>query len=119
MDNEFCETAIVEGTKIENPPEINNKYSQMYNSIDDLAKQNLYVNTVQMLKYLTKLKDQYKMYKEKMFSDYNLIDFNNTFNNMENKIKGMYAPISGGLRNKRIRRQKTKRRRRSSRIRRL
>ena len=76
MDNEFCETAIVEGTKIENPPEINNKYSQMYNSIDDLAKQNLYVNTVQMLKYLTKLKDQYKMYKEKMFSDYNLIDFN-------------------------------------------
>jgi hypothetical protein len=85
----------------------------------------LLLDTVQMLRYLTALNSQYELHKQNMFNslknnDYTLENFKSDFTSLENMIKTQNEsiPIGGRIQNKRIRRQKTKKRRRSSGIRR-
>lgn len=85
----------------------------------------LLLDTVQMLRYLTALNSQYELHKQNMFNslknnDYTLENFKSDFTSLENMIKTQNEsiPKGGKIQNKRIRRQKTKKRRRSAGIRR-
>jgi len=85
----------------------------------------LLLDTVQILRYLTALNSQYELHKQNMFdslknNEYTLENFKSDFTSLENMIKTQNEsiPRGGRIQNKRIRRQKTKKRRRSAGIRR-
>ena len=119
MDIDFCENAIDEGRNIIIPMNFEAIIDDQIKNSEFLKTQNregrMFFNAVNMVKYLSKMEDQYKKYKNNMLDEIKMEGFDTKFDDMENDINQMYAkPIGGSIQNKRIRRQKTKKRRRST-----